>query len=99
MNYSKDELMQCICESMADSLPSNWQSAYMQASISGNELDANFRYTDSETETEKPFQPDNCIAPMNAAKELQALMKAEGNTWNTVTVRITSDGKFEVFTQ
>ena len=100
MSYSKDELLQCICECMADSLPSNWQSAQMQATISGNELDASFRYTDSDnTEMEKSFQPDNPIAPMNAAKQLQALMLKDGNIWNTVTVKITNDGNFEVFTQ
>lgn len=99
MSYSKDELLQCICECMTDSLPSTWQSAYMQATINGNELDANFRYIDSNNDIEKSFQPDNSIAPMNAAKELQTLMKKEGSTWNTVTVKITSDGNFEFFTQ
>ena len=97
MAFTLEELLLCICECMAESLPENWHSAYMQATIEGIDIDARFRFRESASGDEHAFIPANSIAPMNAARELQSLMRQEGSDWRTVTVTIFSDGRFEYF--
>ena len=99
MEYSKDELLQCICECLAESLPDNWDSAFMQATIEGSDIDAVFRYHEPGSYEALRFMPENSIAPMNAAAELQSLMRAQGSAWNSITVTIFPDGRFEYRTE
>ena len=84
---------------MAESLPDNWDSAFMQATIEGGNIDAVFRYHEPGSYEALRFMPENSIAPMNAAAELQALMRREGSEWETVTVTIYPDGRFEYRTE
>ena len=67
MGYSKDELYECICEVMANSLPDAWQTAYMETKIVGNEVDSIFRFVDSGGAGDQRFVPEHAIAAMNAA--------------------------------
>ena len=99
MEYSKDELLQCICECMAESLPDNWDSAYMQVTIEGGDIDAVFRYHEPGSYEALRFMPENSIAPMNAAAALQSLMRQEGSEWETITVTIYPDGRFDFRTE
>lgn len=99
MEYSKDELLQCICESMAESLPDNWTIAYMRATVRDKDIDAAFRYHDPYSDEASRFMPANSIAAMNAAAELQSVMKKEGAEWESVTVTIYPDGRFEYRTE
>lgn len=97
--YSTEELLNCICECMAESLPDDWQRAFMQATVEGNDIDASFRFFESGSDEEQRFIPSNSIAPMNAAMELQALMRREGDDWNSIRVTIYRDGRFEYETR
>ena len=99
MAYTKDELYNCICGVMAESLPDSWQTAYMKTKVVGNEIDAIFRYVDSSSDEEQRFVPDQAIAAMNASSELRTIMADEGSDWTTITVQIFNDGRYEVFTQ
>ncbi|MDE1465494.1 hypothetical protein [Spartinivicinus poritis] len=95
MAYTKEELFQCICECMFESLPSNWKSASMKVEITGNEIQSNFYFTNSNS-SKNSFKPINFIAPMNAAKELKEIMSAEGQDWGTMTITISPEGQYEV---
>ncbi len=84
---------------MAESLPDNWHSAYMEATIEGNDIDSRFRFFRSGSDEEQRFVPDNSIAPMNAAMELQSLMQRQGSDWRRIRVTIFGDGRFEYDTE
>ena len=95
MKRSKDELYQCICECMADGIPDDWNSAYMQVSINGNEIDSSFKYERIQGEMEQSFVPAHGFASLNAARELQHVMANDGQPWNTLIVKIFKDGSYE----
>jgi len=99
MAYSKDELYECICGVMAESLPDTWRTAYMRTRIVGNDIDSIFRFVGSSRDEEERFVPEHAIAAMNASMELKKIMAAEGSDWTTLTVSIFVDGRYEVSTQ
>ncbi len=98
MAYTLEDLLLRICECMAESLPESWLSAYMQATIEGQDIESSFRYVEAGSDEERPFSPIDEIAPMNAARELQSLMRQEGSDWDTIRVTIFSNGRFEYYT-
>lgn len=97
--YSPQELIDCICQCMSESLPAAWKTAHMQADVDEDAIDATFKFVDANSAEEQAFQPENFIAALNAARELQALMSKEGNGWDNIIVKIEQGGSYEVFTR
>lgn len=96
MEYSKDELMQCIFDCIEESLSDGWGKAKLSASVLGNEISSEFRYVINNQLEEIDFIPDNLTAPLNACREYLKIICSEGSLVNHIEIEMTASGSMNV---
>jgi hypothetical protein len=98
MQYSIDELFQCIFECMTESLPNGWKSASLHASVAEDAVNSTFHFRLEDGGEPIEYMPDNTIAPLNAVIELQKIARSEGQSWSTIDIDVSSDGQLTIHT-
>lgn len=94
MEFSQQELMQCIFDCCTEDLPDGWEEMSLFFESYGKSYQAGFSYRINGDSCD--YEPTNHVAPMNAAQELLKILQAKGNVIKSLTITIQANGSMKI---